>query len=422
MYCDICIIGAGASGLAAAVTAAEQSSEQIIILEGKRLPGRKIAASGNGRCNLTNVNAEGYEQVKDFFQHLGLFIRQEEEGRCYPASGNSGDVLKALTRQIDCLGVKLYTDYRVETIEKKDMFLVSGMVCEKGKKNRKFTVKARKLLIAAGGKSMAELGTSGDGANFARKMGHSVTALVPVLTAVETVEKPQQQGYRGVRAKGRVYLDYRGETIFSEQGEVQFTEDGISGICVFNLSRYMMIPKGKNFRNGFEDYQIRIDLLPDVDEKTASSAVAMATSAFVERMQRMEKESFNIEDGVVQILLSFVREGLAREIGRRTVEELCKENVPLCQAQSVAQVALQKMKCFYMNPSGARGWNFAQVTKGGVPFEEVSIRTMESKLVPNLYFAGEVMDFDGPCGGYNLQNAWLTGIRCGKAMAEKRKK
>ena len=422
MYCDICIIGAGASGLAAAVTAAEHCGADVVVLEGKQLPGRKIAASGNGRCNLTNVNAKGHQQVKEFFQHLGLFIRQEDEGRCYPLSGNSGDVVKALTRQAESLAVKIHTNHSVESVEKKGDFLVKGTIREKGKKNEKFTIRAGQLLIAAGGKSMAELGTSGDGVKFAKMMGHSVTRLVPVLTAVETVEKPEQQGYKGVRAKSRVYLEYRGDNIFSEQGEVQFTEDGISGICVFNLSRHMMIPEGKNFRNGFDDYKVHIDLLPDMDMEEAETSIKRAASSFVDRMERLGREDFEIEDGVVEILMSFVRKGIAEEIGRRIKNKLGKSKGYLYEVYDIACKSLEQIKDFNMQPIGARGWNFAQVTRGGVSLDEINMETMESKLVSGLYFAGEVTDFDGPCGGYNLQNAWLTGIRCGRAMAERGRK
>ena len=419
MNFDICIIGAGASGLAAAVTAAENTKGKIAIIEVKEQPGRKIAASGNGRCNLANANGKGYEETKKFFNHLGVMIKEEDEGRCYPHSENSADVVEALVRQATSLGVKIFTGCYAEEIEfEPEKFSIK---CEKRiskKKKEYFSLNCRRLLIAAGGKSMPELGTKGDGTIFARKAGHRIKPLIPVLTAVETMENPKDRGYKGMRAKAGVKLTFKDNEIFSETGEVQFTEDGISGICVFNLTRYMMIPKGKGFKDGFKDYRIYIDFAPELSIDHSKDIIKESLRLFFARSSRTGINQWDSQYVIKETLLSIVRRELAQEIARRVwfktgIETFSTED----NIEEIAEAINETLRYFIMEPKGVRGWNFAQVTKGGVDLGEIEETTMESKLVKGLYFAGEVTDYDGPCGGFNLQNAWITGIHAGKAMA-----
>ena len=171
-----------------------------------------------------------------------------------------------------------------------------------------------------------------------------------------------------------------------EKGEIQFTKTGISGICVFNLSRFLLIPEGKTFKDGFEDYEIFVDFFPE-EEDVLSILEHRAEMGF-------DKE---------HLLEYLVRSPIASWIYQLTNGDV---------AESAAL-----LKAFPLTPKGVKGWDFAQATKGGVPFDEVHSETLESKLVPNLYFAGEILDFDGPCGGYNLQNAWENGALAGREMA-----
>lgn len=374
---DICIIGGGAAGMAAAISAAKtDSSLKILLLEKKEKMGRKIIASGNGKCNLSNIACNGYKEIEAFFGDLGLVIRKDAEGRVYPHTEDSKSVYEALKNRIEFLGIKYITNAEVVSVIKEKNFYISL-------DNQRF--ESEKLLIATGGKSAPQFGTTGDGYRWAKDFGHHVQKLIPVLTAVETEENMEQ--FAGIRAKGEVSLIYRDEKIFKELGEIQFTKTGISGICVFNLSRFLLIPEGTSFKDGFKDYVINIDFLPDILDIETYLKKRKTLNGFSEK----NVLKFLVKDAVAEKIFE-ISKGNLREMG-------------------------QLLKAFPVKPKTVRGWNFAQVTKGGVSLEEINMETMESRICKNLYFAGEVIDFDGPCGGFNLQNAWETGIKAGKGMA-----
>ena len=379
---DICIIGAGAAGMAAAIPAAAGApGSSVVILEKGDRPGRKIRASGNGRCNLTNTACARSREVRAFFRSIGVQTTEEREGRVYPSSFDAADVAEALSERCRALGVEIRCGTACETVERISGGFAVGFV--QGKK--KGTLKCRKLLLATGGKAAPQLGTTGDGYRLAGKLGISVTRLAPSLTAVEIVSG--NRDLAGVRADAEVSLYYRGREYFRERGEVQFTEYGISGICVFNLSRKLVLPAGERLEGGFREYEIRIDLLPSL--------------SFEEAKQLIQEQ---MEAGLTgpAILRSIVRKPLAERIWKEAGEDP-KKIAGICKA-------------FRMRPSGLRGWKYAQVTRGGVPYSEVNEETMECIRVPGLYLAGELMDSDGPCGGWNLQHAWESGIRAGKGM------
>lgn len=373
---DICIVGGGASGMTAAIYAKEANPGlDILILEKKNQMGKKILASGNGKCNLSNVNCENVQQTLDFFGRLGVYTRTDSEGRIYPYTEESRAVLDALKNRIDQLGIQVRTSAEVLEIEKKKEFILH---LNTG------TIQAKKVLIACGGKAGPQFGTTGDGYRLAKAFGHRVEKPVPVLTAVEVKENMEKLA--GIRVKGAVSLSYKDEIIFEEKGEIQFTKTGISGICVFNLSRYLLIPEGKTFADGFDDYEIFIDFFPEEAEMLS----------LLEQRQSM---GFTGE----KLLEYLVRSPIAAWIYDLTKGDAAESAVLL--------------KAFPLSPKGVKGWDFAQATKGGVSFDDVNRDTLESRLVPGLYFAGEVLDFDGPCGGYNLQNAWENGKLAGKEMA-----
>ena len=375
---DICIIGGGASGMTAAICAKESNPAlDIIIFEKKNQTGKKILASGNGKCNLSNQACPGVETTLEFFRHLGILTRTDAEGRLYPYTEEARAVRDALDTRLRSLGVKTETLAEVSAVEKNRD---GTFTVELGNKS----ITAGKVLIACGGKAGSAFGTTGDGFRFARRFGHKVNKPVPVLTAVNLKEDLKQLS--GIRVKGKVTLTYLEKPIFSETGEIQFTESGISGICIFNLSRYLMIPEGKTFENGFDDYKILIDFFPETED----------IKPILE-----ERKVWGFEKGE-----------LLRFLVRRPLAELMEQKAG-CNTEKMAQF----LKAFPLSPSGVRGWDYAQATRGGVCLSEVSDTTMESKLVPGLYFAGEVLDYDGPCGGFNLQHAWETGIKAGKEMA-----
>lgn len=373
---DICIVGGGAAGMTAAIHAKEANPElDILILEKKNQLGKKILASGNGKCNLSNVKCKHVQQTLNFFSRLGVYTRTDSEGRIYPYTEESRAVLDALKNRIDQLGIQVRTSAEVLEIEKKESFILH---LNTG------AVHAKKVLIACGGKAGSQFGTTGDGYRLAKAFGHRVEKPVPVLTAVEVKENMEKLA--GIRVKGAVSLSFKDEIIFEEKGEIQFTKTGISGICVFNLSRYLLIPEGKTFAEGFDDYEIFIDFFPEETE-------------LLTLLEERENHGFTGEN----LLEYLVRSPIASRI------------FDLAKGDTAETAAL--LKAFPLTPKGVKGWDFAQATKGGVSFDDVDRETLESKLVKGLYFAGEVLDFDGPCGGYNLQNAWENGALTGKEMA-----
>lgn len=368
MY-DICIIGGGASGMVAAIRAKESNpSLNILIIEKKNQMGRKILASGNGKCNLSNVKCPNYERISQFFSEIGVVTKEDAEGRVYPYNEEARTVINALDARIRALGINVLTDTQVLEITKTKNFSVKTP----GK-----VIDTRKVLVATGGKSGPAFGTTGDGYKWARAFGHHVNKPIPVLTAVEIKENIQDLA--GIRAKGNVFLYYDDRLVFQEQGEIQFTKTGVSGICVFNLSRFLLIPEGKTLQDGFDQYQICIDFLPELKD--------------------------------LERYLVAHPEGLASLVKRPIAERV------FALGQGKTELITQLLHEFPLTPSGVKGWDFAQATKGGVALSEINLETMESTLEKNLFFSGEVVDFDGPCGGFNLQFAWETGLKVGEAMA-----
>lgn len=375
---DIGIIGGGAAGMTAAICAKEKNPTlDVLIIEKKEQMGKKLLATGNGKCNLSNTSCGSYQKTLAFFAGLGLLTRTDEAGRIYPYTEEAKAVCQALEKRIRALGIRVMTGTEVLSVAERDGFALH---------TSKGNLQVRKLLVACGGKAGPQFGTTGDGYRIARSLGHKVDKLVPVLTAIDVVE--DTQALAGIRAKAEVSLCYDGKVIASESGEVQFTKTGISGICVFNLSRFLLVPEGKTLRDGFDQYQILIDFFPGKD------GLGEVLS------HRRCQEGFDGKN-----LLDFlVREPIAEwiyESSKGDIDEMAR-----------------LLRSFPLSPKGVRGWDFAQATKGGVSLQEIDMQTMESKLIKNLYFAGEVVDYDGPCGGYNLQNAFETGMRAGKEMAD----
>lgn len=366
---DIGIIGGGASGCAAAVKAAEKGL-CVAVLEKNDSLMKKVIASGNGRCNISNLNCETSEQVLGFLTGLGIYTVCEEEGRLYPRTKYSRTVSERFEKVIDDLNIDVFTSCEAEKIEKAD----EGFRVTAGKESFLF----RRLLIASGGKAGPQFGTAGDSFRFLRNLGHTVTTLRPSLTGIEC--EGDFRKLKGIRSHGKVELFKNGESQAGpETGEIQFTDYGLSGICIMNLSRFIILDRDVPMKEAYGRYELCIDFVPDIE---------------ADELEKM------IENGDVR---SFVRNELA---------DVLSEGV------KSPREAAERLKAYRIRVTGCRGWRDAQVTAGGAILEEIDMDTMESKLVPGLYVSGEALDYDGPCGGYNLNNAWMTGIRAGKAMAE----
>ena len=383
---DVAIVGGGASGIMAAIFAA-RCGASVAILEKKPRIGKKILATGNGRCNFTNVNAcsKDYnsefvgpaldmfssKDAIDFFCELGLLSREEAEGRVYPLSGQATAVLDVLRMETDRLRVKVITEFDVTDIKKKDnFFAISG----NGE-----TIKAKKVIVSTGGMAAPKSGSDGSGYRLLKKLGHKTGAIVPALVQLKTAKS-----VGGVRAYGKVSLsDGR-----FEQGEIQFNNYGISGIPVFGLAKYVK-----------QGDKVFVDLLPDYTQE--------------EVVELLEKRPLQtMETYLIGIINKALGQLLLKECG---ISPLSRRSDTLTKAE-IEKIA-KMLKAWRFDVTGVMPWENAQVTSGGIVLEEVNSKTMESKLVKGLYITGELLDIDGPCGGYNLQWAWSSGALAGREAA-----
>lgn len=352
---DVCIIGAGASGLAAANIL--DPALHICIIEKNGIPGRKIAVTGGGRCNLTNRACSRHDMTLDLFRGLGLETRCDEEGRYYPYSMVAGDVVKSLIRGLENRKTDWRFEERLTGIRQNED---GGYTIETDKGQ----IHASTVLLCLGGKAAPKTGTTGDGYAIARSLGHTVTRTYPILTGIK-VDIPA--GVSGIRARGEVSLIEDGKVVRTERGEIQFTDDGISGICVFDLTPYIKIRPDESPEEGLGRFAVAIDFAPDMSREDLASRT----------------DSFGILTG------------------------------PLADWIPPAEI-----KNTVLPIKGVWGWDKAQCTAGGVSTEEIDEKTMESTICPGLYFAGELMDVQGPCGGYNLQHAWESGILAARGINE----
>lgn len=418
---DICIIGGGASGMTAAIVAAETNpNASICVIEKKESLGKKLLATGNGRCNITNNRCEDFTLTEDFLYRHGILLKHEAEGRMYPRSEQAASVLGLLEEQIKRLHVHVELGINVVSILKKQEYF--EMNIEQAAGQRQWF--CRKLLIATGGKAAPQFGTTGDGYSFARSLGHRVGKLAPSLMPIccEGIEKE----LKGVRAKAKVSLLKNGQplnlaggckaarlkpqigTVVEELGEVQFTEDGLSGICIFNLSRFLKLEVNAQQANAieqaFRQYQIEIDFIPEMEPEEVKNLL-------------MIRKKMMAGLPLKTLLLSLIPVQLGDSLLCVSVGESCKvlKTEEITDAQINKLVELLKKSRYLV--TGGKGWKAAQCTAGGVSLQEINKKTMESELIQGLFFAGEVLDYDGPCGGYNLQHAWVTGMKAGQAMA-----
>lgn len=483
----------------AAISAADNHpGADIVIVEKNSVPGKKLSATGNGRCNLSNSSCPHHLFVLERFQKLGLFTRTDGSGRIYPYSEDAADVVRIMVSAMKKRKITVMYDTPVTGISK------SGDTFNVRLRKNETSLSARNVLIAAGGKAGAQFGTTGDGAKLARSMGHTVSRLAPSLTAIETRE--DLKALAGVRAKCSISLyrsiqycndslksslqdgidslrrspqdgvsslkssltasvERRGsagnaeipappaplELVRKETGEIQFTPYGISGICVFNLSKYMSIPNGKTLKNGFDDYELQIDFLPEIDDVSSllaelnpipSSArnpehgiLHTETTSHISHCRATKESTLQTPAEKSISNRPALQTPVGKSVSNRPAlrlpagESVSNRPVPLTsllkkpladyinlRSRGDAEKVFSMLKKFSLHPSGLRGWDFAQVTAGGVLYEEIDELTMESRKIKGLFFAGEVLDYDGPCGGYNLQHAWETGIRAGEHM------
>jgi len=403
--CDALIVGGGAAGMMAALTAARRGLSVLLIEKNAEL-GRKLLLTGKGRCNLTDdssprevmssVPRNGKflyssltrfppQAVMDFFESIGVPVKVERGGRVFPVSDRAGDVVMGLERAMRDAGVRVRRD------------TVTGIAAECGAVTgvtvREGLLEAPSVLISTGGLSYPRTGSTGDGYRFAAKFGHTIVpcepSLVPLECAGDDCGKMQGLSLRNIAITVRSEQD---KTVYRDFGEMLFTHFGVSGPVILSASAHMQGGRG---------YTIEIDLKPALDEKKLDLRLLRDLEAGKNR------DFSNILAGLVHPLMIPVVIGRTGIDGSTKANSITKE-----QRRSL----LRLLKCFELKVSAKRPIEEAVITSGGVSTNEIDPATMCSKLVKGLYFAGEIIDADAYTGGFNLQIAWSTGRAAGESF------
>lgn len=405
---QIVVIGGGAAGLTAAIMAARNGA-CVTVLERMPRVGKKLLATGNGRCNLANRRLDaahyhgrqpgfvegvfgqfGIEETLAFFDALGVRVVEEDEGKLFPESQQASSVLDVLRYEMTQRGVAEVCDATVQTIQRERGEF--RCVCED---ERVFG--AGRVVVCTGGKSSPNLGSNGSGYALAKAFGHAIVEPFPALVQVRlTAPYLNKISGVGIQGKAQVWIDGKPER--TETGEFLFAKYGISGTAILQLSRTISESTAKG-----RDTQLRIDLYPTLSH---GALAALIQERIAKDSQKPIDFSFVgfIHKRLIPVLLEVARiQNPQRPCGSLTCGE-------------VAQIA-SAMKTWTIPCSGTQPWMFSQVTAGGVDVREVDPATLESKRAPGVHFAGELLDIDGDSGGYNLQWAWASGAVAGTHAA-----
>lgn len=414
MPLKIIIIGGGASGLASAIAAARKGAE-VTILEHKERVGKKILMTGNGKCNLTNISdyhgkyygndlkgiyrvLERFtpENTRDFFKSMGLYTKEKKDGGVYPVSEQAASVLDVLRTECEHLQVRIFTECEVTKISpRKNGGVVSYII----QKTQKEQLSYDRLILATGGQAAAVSGSDGSGYHLAKTIGHHIIKPLPALVQLRC-EGDFFKSVSGVRAQAALKLYIEKEPCAEEEGELQLTDYGISGIPVFQFSRLAARALQEQ-----KQCEVHIHFLPYLSQK----------------------EIVKLQQCYRQFEYKTVEEFLAGIVHKKIAALMCKRH----QVKSGTKLkdtpekkvlaCLKELTDFRVTVKATNSFENAQVCCGGVPLTEVT-QDMESKMCPHIYLTGELLDCDGICGGYNLQWAWATGVLAGNAAGIDEKK
>lgn len=375
---DVIIVGGGAAGLACAVRLAENSNLKILILEAGERAGKKLAATGNGQGNVSNAdiaikhyrsgNLSAVERIicDDGLEPFRpMLFTADSKGRVYPSGKQASALVDTLLHKISVLGVQLELSAKVTDIKRNKISF--EITLESGKK-----YSAKHVVIATGGKAQKQFKTDGSSYKLAEKLGHKITPLYPSLVQLKT-DITYTKTLKGIRTECKVCAVVGGQVVRTEVGDLIFTDYGVSGNAIFYISP------------AFSDHtgQLIIDLLPDFSVEQIS-----------EVLKKRKQSSYN----TAELLSGLVHNQIGRAVIKRA------------GADAPVQKIVQTLKNFTLEVTGTLGFDYAQVTHGGVDMRDIK-DNLESRLVKNLYFAGEILDVDGDCGGYNLHWAF-TSARC----------
>lgn len=399
---NVMVIGGGASGMMAALTASENKEHRVLLLERQARLGRKLLATGNGRCNLTNLNAAlafyhgeapdfclaalkefGVRETLSFFSSLGLLTTAESDGRVYPFSDSANSVLDVLRLNLEQRrNVEIVTAAEITSLNREK----GGFAAYAGES----VYHADRVIVCAGGMAGGKLGGTDLGYRLLSSLGHTRTKLYPALVQIKT-DTAFVRALKGVRAQAAVYFENE-----KESGEVQFTDYGISGPVTFAISRAVSVFGGTG--------TVSLDLLPEQSKDALRQLLR-------ERCRKLP--GLKAEELLTGILQNRLGKTMVRAAGI-SYEKSCGDI-----SDSEREALAQTVKSFALTICGVMGMDAAQVTAGGIRTSEFDSSTLESKLCPGLYAAGEVLDIDGDCGGFNLQWAWSSGHLAGQLKGKK---
>ena len=400
---NVVIVGGGAAGMMAAVAAA-RSGHLVRIYEKNEKLGKKIYITGKGRCNVTNAcetedpkflysGFYGFtsQDMMRFLEENGCPVKVERGNRVFPVSDKSSDVIRAITGQLSRLGVEICLGQEVSGLMARDG-QIQGIGLKKGERK----VPADAVIVASGGLSYPSTGSTGDGYEFARSVGHKVTELSPALTPLEVREQTLVQDLQGLSLKNVRVQIWDGKKIRYEAfGEMLFTHFGVSGPVILSASSYVAKELKKRAM------VLTVDLKPALDLEQLDSRILRD---FEGMKQKMFKNALGL---LLPSKLIPVIVGQSEVPPEKPVNAISRK-----ERRQLAE----RIKNFRLTLTGLRGYREAIITQGGVSVKEINPKTMESKLIRGLHFAGEVLDLDGVTGGYNLQIAWSTGYLAGRSV------
>jgi len=407
-YSDLIVIGGGAAGMMAAISAAKMGAD-VLLLERNEKLGRKLYITGKGRCNVTNhcspeevlaatprnsrflysaMNHTPPAQVEKFFEDLGVALKVERGNRVFPVSDKAADIIDALFFQLRRLKVPVVQTRVLHLLERDGMIV--GVETEQGKIN------CKAVILATGGLSYQATGSTGDGHRMAEEMGHAIVEPKPSLVPLESPDVFCAQ-MQGLALKNVTFTvkNKKKKVVYQEQGELLFTHFGLSGPLVLSASAHM-----RDFEK--DEYKCAIDLKPALDETTLDARLVR------ELTENANRDMNNLLGSLAPRMLVPVLLERAGIPGEKKAHDITKQE---------RRRLLELFKCFTVAISGPRPINDAIITAGGVKVSEVDPKTMHSKRVKGLYLAGELLDVDAYTGGFNLQIAWATGRAAGESAA-----